>query len=69
MATGRQRSDWNHTAAVLCIIANVNRSPKKSAYKPDDFNPYATTRKTDTVIPACPENWQILEQVVKQGKI
>lgn len=40
MADGRQKSDWSHTSSVLCILANINRDPKKSrAYKPQDFNP------------------------------
>lgn len=40
MANGRHKSDWQHTASILCILANINRDPKKSrAYKPQDFDP------------------------------
>jgi hypothetical protein len=45
MAEARSQSDWAHTSALLALVANVNRDPKKSkAYRPADFNPHA--RKT-----------------------
>jgi hypothetical protein len=51
MAEGRSRDNWAHTSAVLALVANVNRDPKKSkAYKPADFNPHvrkAAKLKTD----------------------
>lgn len=43
MAEGRSRSLWGHTSSVLCLLANVNRDPKKTrAYRPADFDPHAT---------------------------
>jgi hypothetical protein len=40
MAEGRTRERWNHTAAVLAMIANVNRDPKKGRpLNPADFHP------------------------------
>jgi len=45
MAEGRCREHWNHTSAILAMLANVNRDPKKSrAFKPDDFNPYVNEK-------------------------
>jgi len=45
MAEGRCREHWNHTSAILAMLANVNRDPKKSrVFKPDDFNPYVGTK-------------------------
>jgi hypothetical protein len=45
MAQGRQEDGWNHTAAVLAMLANVNRDPKKSrAFKPADFHPIQAAR-------------------------
>lgn len=41
MAEGRCKDEWSRTATVLAIIANVNRDPKRDAFSPDDFNPYA----------------------------
>ena len=41
MAEARSRGDWAHTAAVMALIANVNRDPKKSrSFKPADFDPF-----------------------------
>lgn len=31
---GKQRSEWNHTSAILAMLANVNKDPKKG--KPVD---------------------------------
>lgn len=40
MTQGRQRDEWNHTATLLAMIANINRDPKKGrAARPTDFHP------------------------------
>ena len=40
MADARATAAWNRTAAVLAMLFNVNRDPKKSpALKPRDFHP------------------------------
>ena len=40
MVHARQEDQWNHTAAVMALVANVNRDPKKGrASKPADFHP------------------------------
>ncbi len=40
MAEARSRERWNHTAALLALIANCHRDPKRRrAYGPDDFLP------------------------------
>ncbi len=42
MAESRSQDNWAHTSAILALVANVNRDPKKSrAFKPADFNPHA----------------------------
>jgi hypothetical protein len=42
MAEARGRDNWAHTSAILALIANVNRDPKKGRpFKPADFDPYA----------------------------
>ena len=49
MAEGRSRENWRHTAAVLALIANVNRDPKKTRpYKPADFDPYMVKDRRDS---------------------
>lgn len=41
MAQGRRMDQWSQTAAVLAMLANVNRNAKRSrVYVPADFNPY-----------------------------
>ena len=46
MAEGRGRDLWAHTSAVLALVANVHRDPKKSqSFKPADFNPHLTETK------------------------
>lgn len=41
MAEGRGKASWAQTSAILSMIVNVNRDPKKRATKPSDFDPYA----------------------------
>jgi hypothetical protein len=42
MAQAAARERWARTSAVLALIANVNRDPKKTRpFKPLDFDPYA----------------------------
>lgn len=42
MAEARCRERWNHTAALMALIANCHREPRKkpTPYKPADFHPY-----------------------------
>jgi len=40
--TGARRQDqWSHTAAVMALVANVHRNPKKRSkpYSPAEFHP------------------------------
>lgn len=51
MAEARGRDNWAHTSAILALVANVNRDPKKTrAYKPSDFDPYSAREKRDKAI-------------------
>ena len=51
MAEARSRDNWAHTSAVLALIANVNRDPKKSRpFKPADFDPYSARDRRDEAI-------------------
>ena len=41
MSESRSRDAWRHTAAVMSLIANVNRDPRKHRpFRPEDFNPH-----------------------------
>ncbi len=40
MADAKQIDEWNHTAAVLAMLANTHRDPKKTRpFNPADFHP------------------------------
>ena len=52
MAEGRSRHEWAQTANLLCLIANVNRDPKKPPAKPSDFDPHQ--RKAGRAVPETP---------------
>jgi hypothetical protein len=47
MAEARSRQAWNHTSALLAMLANVHRDAKKvRAYRPADFHPHRQKEKT-----------------------
>jgi len=42
MAEGRAKDDWTRTSALLALLANCHRDPKRTrALKPSDFDPFA----------------------------
>lgn len=46
MAEGRSRADWGRASALMALIANANRDPKRTkAFKPADFNPFEQEKK------------------------
>lgn len=50
MAEGRAKETWQHTSALMALIANAHRDPKKGkVFEPDDFNPYVS-RSLDAVV-------------------
>lgn len=63
MAEARAKEKWQHTSGILCLIANVNRDPKKTrAFKPSDFNPFETKRSQNDAIPINKDNIHILRR-------
>ncbi|NLW83533.1 MAG: hypothetical protein GXY41_03865 [Phycisphaerae bacterium] len=52
MAEGKSKDAWQHTSALLALIANVNRDPKRTKpFKPSDFNPMQNnTSRPDAVV-------------------
>jgi hypothetical protein len=46
MAEARSRQAWNHTSALLAMLANVHRDVKRTrAFKPADFHPHRRGEK------------------------
>jgi hypothetical protein len=39
---GHSRAAWDHTASLMCLIANVNRDPKRRSdpWRVEDFHPH-----------------------------
>lgn len=53
MWEGRVRENWNHTAQMMALTANINRDPKRKSkpFAPADFHPLERARES-RVIPA-----------------
>ena len=42
MAEARSKDEWSRMSALLALLANCHRDPKKTrAFKPVDFDPFA----------------------------
>lgn len=62
MADARVDQQWNHTAALLAMLVNVNRDPKKGrAMKPGDFHPGSLKRSQNA--PVLKGDLQMLKSV------
>lgn len=44
MHDAKARSDWNHTASLMCLIANAHAGAKGGRFTVDDFHPLARRR-------------------------
>ena len=47
MVDACRRDEWQHTSAVLAMLANAHRNPKKKPqpFTPAEFNPLVNERK------------------------
>lgn len=45
MALFRMRHDWNQTADLMALVANVNRGKDARAFGRDDFHPMTKTHR------------------------
>jgi hypothetical protein len=61
MADGKDRRLWSHTAAMLCLLANIHRDPEKQRrpFTVDQWNPYAERPKA---VPISPELQKELDE-------
>ena len=65
MAEGRQREAWTHTAALLALLANCHRDPKRSrAFTIADFHPLAEPARP---VPRC--DISILKAIFIDGRL
>jgi hypothetical protein len=50
MSEGRQRHDWSIASAVMAVLANIHRDPKRSRpLKPADFDPFVQPQRVPKV--------------------
>ena len=67
MAEARLETEWARASALLALIANVNRDPRKArAFRPDDFNPFAEARTTGVKLDK--GNIHVLKRVFVDGE-
>lgn len=53
MHDARSRSEWNHTASLMALLANANSGKGGRKFTVDDFHPFARRGKaTDMRLPA-----------------
>jgi hypothetical protein len=55
MAEGRNQQTWNVASAIMALLANCHRDPKKRAFSPNDFHPMVDMRHRGDVIEVTPE--------------
>ena len=49
MAESRERAEWGRFAALMALVANAHRDPRRSSpVRPERFNPYAGTTHGQT---------------------
>lgn len=69
MSEGAGRERWSHTSAVLCMMANTARDPKKPEYKVEQFDPYAIAeRKRKERHESDPESLALLRETMQAWK-
>jgi len=72
MAEARAKERWNHTGSILCLLANLNRDPKKHRpFKPSDFTPFG--KKPDLAVKDTAMGFRAMKQIfvdnpVSQGE-
>jgi hypothetical protein len=71
MAQARQVENWNHTAALLAMLANVHRDPKKGrALKPADFHPLPKSKShADASVPPLKGDIRMLKTLFVDRRI
>jgi hypothetical protein len=63
MADARVRDEWQRTASLMALLANCHRDPKKRAFRPSDFDPFAKAAKPIQV------GVEVLKDLFIHGKV
>lgn len=65
LAEARAKDAWGRTSALMALIANCHRDPKKSRpLKPADFNPFRGAGKEEPI----PADMAALKAVFTEGR-
>jgi len=68
MAEARLETEWDRTSALLALIANVNRDPRRQrARRPEEFHPYRR-RTRGTGVRITRKNIGLLKRVFIEQK-
>ncbi len=66
MADGRERAEWGRLSALLAMLANCNRDPKKGRpLSPADMNPYTKIdgrQRSSAIDASTPEGKAMLKE-------
>ena len=66
MQKGKAQHDWRIASTHLCLLANINRDPKKGrVFRPEDFDP---TREPVSVQDLPRAGVEVLKQAIIDGK-
>jgi hypothetical protein len=68
MSEARGEFEWQQTAAMMALHANMNRAKGKPAISPDKFNPYAVN-KVKSQNRLTPEALMALKPAAKQRSV
>ncbi|MCQ2397431.1 MAG: hypothetical protein MJ106_07035 [Lentisphaeria bacterium] len=69
MAESRQMAEWDRTAAILLMLYNANRDPKKSKELTQaDFNPLRSSRENSAVSVNSSEAREIFQAIVEAAR-
>lgn len=53
------QEEWRHTSSLMALIANCHADKSSRRYRPDDFNPHATT-SGGRGLPITPDNLHVI---------
>ena len=69
MAEAKQTDEWNRSAALMALLANTHRDPKKSRkFKPADFHPHLKQRHPTRNVKPPKVGIAVLKSVFVDGK-
>jgi len=69
MAEGHNENVWMLASAVMALLANCHRDPKKPVFTPEQFNPTVQRTERTDVIHVTPENIGEMREAFGQPQV